>query len=255
MLMKTPKRPKDKASQADNAVEHLRRELATVDVERADAIRTRHDLEDGRVDTVEAGDLDALEALDRDIERAKRRIDIAESRFARLTLDLQAAEAEAEQARRHALRAEAEAAMTEMQRLIQEEYPPAAMALAALLNRAKELRTVAIRANNELPEGAEPVSTIAEPEFNGRWLKDSRDLTVERTYYVNKTTGQRAGPHDCPMLHSERGKWDVVTETVELPRPIYPDVPHQSVVDFTNLPGLKRDAYIYGAPSWGQPRS
>jgi len=253
--MRVPKRQKDKAAIAGNNVEDLRRELATVDAERADAIRTRHDLEDGRADTVEAGDLDALEALDRDIERAKRRIDIAESRHARMTLDLQAAEIEAEQTRRRALRAEAEAAMAEMQRLIQEEYPPAAIKLAALLNRAKELRAVAIRANNELPEGAEPVSTIAEPEFNGRWLKDSQDLTIERTYYVNKATGKRATGYDCPTLHSERGKWDAVTETIELPRPIYPDVPHQSVVDFTNLPGLKRDAYIYGAPSWGQPRS
>jgi len=255
MLMKVSRRPKDKAATAGNDVEDLRRELETVDAERVDAIRTRHDLEDGRVDTVEAGDLDALEVLDREIERAKRRIDIAESRHARVTLDLQAAEVGAEQARRHALRAEAEAAMAEMKRLIQVEYPPAAMALAALLSRAKELRTVATRANNELPEGAEPVSTIAEPEFNGRWLKDSKDLTVERTYYVNKATGQRATGYDCPTLHSERGKWDAVTEIVELPRPIYPDVPHQSVVDFANLPGLKRDEYIYGAPSWGQPRA
>src|SRR4051794_2339912 len=131
MLMKVPKRPKDKAATSGNDVEDLRRELAAADAERADAIRIRHDLEAQRAEVVDASDLDALEEHDRAVENARRRIDVANSAHARLILALQAAEAEVEQARRCALRAEAEKAMAEAATLKRTDYVRHAKAVAA----------------------------------------------------------------------------------------------------------------------------
>lgn len=253
--MKAAGRQKAKAETPLNAIEALRRDLDAADAERADAVRTRLDLEERRPLVVDDGDLDALDAHDAQIERAKRRIDVADSAHARLTLAVQAAEVEAEQARRYAIRAEAETAMAEARRLIADEYPAAARMVAAILNKVAELQTVAHQANNDLPAGAEPVSTIAEPAFNGQHLAGSEDLTEEVTYFVNCETGRRAGGTDCPEMSCNAHRWERRTERVERSMPRTPHKPHRSVVGFTNLPGLDGESYIYGAPFWGQPRT
>ncbi|MCJ2082763.1 hypothetical protein [Methylobacterium sp. J-090] len=255
MLLRTPKHQKVKATDAGEAVEELRRDLAKAESERADAVRVRHDLEERRSEVVDGGDVNTLEEHDRAIENAKRRIDVAESAHARLTLAVQAAEWATEQARRQAIYDAGTSAMAQARTMIATEYLPAARALAEIVRAAVDLRDKAAKANDELPEGVEPISLMAEPAFNGRHYAGSPDLTEERVYFVNKATGERAGRFDAPEMHANQGRWERRTEVVPRDAPAVPAEPHKSVVDYLNLPGLTPDGYIYAAPFWGRPRT
>jgi len=248
MLMKVPKRPKDKAATAGNDVEDLRRELAAADAERADAVRIRHDLEEQRSEVVDVGDLEALEEHDRAIENARRRIDVADSAHARLTLALQAVEAEAEQARRRALRAQAEKAMAEAATLMRTDYVRHAKAVAATLRQVAALRAIALAANETLPDGDEPVATNVEPLNARHWASGSDETTELRLFH--RVTGELAHPSIVSGPDYEHR-----LVTARRPVPFYPEVPHRAVADFVNLPGVDPDEYIYAASHWTQPRA
>lgn len=248
MLMKTPGRRKAKDTSGENSAESLRRELATTDQARVDAVRERLDLEERRSDVVAEGDLDAVEQHDRAIEAAKRRIDIAESAHARLTLELREAEDAEEQARRRAIRAEAEGALTEARRLMRTEYVERAKAVAETLRKVAALRTIALKANDSLPIDAEPIDTKVEPSNARHWAIGSSDEVTELRLF-HRVTGEPAPPN---VVNGPNYEHRLVK--IRRPIPLYPEVPHRAVADFVNLPGLDPQEYIYAAAYWGQPR-
>lgn len=250
------KRKETTGGAADAAdLERLRRDLDAAEAERADAVRAQTDLAERRDDVLASEDVAQLEAHETAVAAVERRVAVAETKCTRLAGEIEDAEAEAEQARRRASYRQAEKALAEARAIIVEEYAPAAKALAEILRRASKLRDVVFEANKLLPADAEPLSVQLEPVFDGKLYRglEGRTQTVE--YYVNRNTGLRAGPYDCPMLHSERDKWIRHEETIELPLPRLPAVEHRSVISFTNLPGIEGPAsYIYAAPFWGSPR-
>jgi hypothetical protein len=253
-----PVRKKDMVTGAADAVdlEHLRRDLDAAEAERADAVRARHDLEDRRDAVLASEDVSQLEQHEVALAAVERRLAVAEARCTRLAGEIEAAEAETEQAVRRAAYKAAEKGLTEARRIVAEEYPAAARAIVEILKRADALRSAAIKANEALPVDAEPLDLILEPGgFNGFHYRGAKTLTETRTTYVNKATGLPAGPYDCPQLHSESHKWRAVVEEVQRPLPPVPSTPHRSVIDFTNLPGFTDETYIWAAACWGRPRS
>ncbi len=242
-------------SAADAAdLERLRRDLDAAEAERVDAVRARQDLEERRDDVLASEDEAQLEAHETAVAAVERRVAVAETRCTRLAGEIEAAEAQAEQDRRHAAYAKAQEALTEGRRVLAQEYVPAAKALVEILNRAMQLRAVIFEANKNLPEGADPLSTMLEPAFNGQYFPEVRGLTKEEVYFVNRQTGLVAGPHDCPEMHANRGRWERRTRTIELPRPLHPAVEHRSVLEYVNLPDIAPDSYLWSAPFWGRPR-
>lgn len=235
-------------------VERMRRDLEIADAERADAVRALHDLEQGRDAVVAAEDEATLAAHDNALAAVRRRVEVATAKADRLSAGVAEAEASAEQARRQALYDRGVEAMGKARRILVEEYPEAARAVAEILTRATDLTNHAYAANKALPEGVEPIDTRIEPTFNGRHYADQPSLTVEETYYVNKATGLPAGPCDAPLLHANAGRWETCTRMVERPVPSLAAVSHKSIANYVNLPGLNGE-YIFHALCWGQPRT
>ena len=249
---------KDITTGAADAVdlERLRRDLDAAEAERTDAVRARHDLDERREAVLASEDVARLEQHEVAVAAVERRLAVAEARRDRLAGEVEAAEADAEQAARRAAYKQAEKGLAEARRLIADEYPAAAHAVVEILKRAQALRNAAAKANEALPLDAEPLDLILEPGgFNGFHYRGAKTLTETRTVYVNKQTGLRAGPYDCPQLHSESHKWRAVVEEFERPIPLTPSTPHRSVIDFVNLPGFTAETYIWSATCWGRPRS
>ncbi|KAA0122238.1 hypothetical protein CIW48_19805 [Methylobacterium sp. P1-11] len=254
-LMK--RKSKEAAGSAADAadLERLRRDLDAAEAERVDAVRARQDLEERRDDVLASEDVAQLEAHEIAVAAVERRVAVAEIRCTRLAGEIETAEAEAEQARRRAAYAQAQEALAEGRRVLEQEYLPAAMALVEILNRARTLRAAIAAANEVLPDGSDPLPTMLEPVFNGQHYPEVRGLTKEEVYFVNRKTGLRAGPFDCPELHSESHKWERRTRTIDLPLPLHPAVEHRSVLEYVNLPGITGpDSYLWSAPFWGRPR-
>lgn len=117
-LMK--RKSKEAAGSAADAVdlERLRRDLDAAEAERADAVRARHDLEERRDDVLASEDVAQLEAHETAVAAVERRVAVAENRCTRLAGEIEATEAEAEQARRRAAYAQAEKALAEGRRVL-----------------------------------------------------------------------------------------------------------------------------------------
>lgn len=230
------------------AVEQLRRDLDAAEAERADAVRARHDLEDRREDVLASEDVAQLEAHETAMAAVERRVAVAETRCSRLAGEIEAAEAEVEQARRRAIHAEAEKALEEARRLMRTEYVQRAQAVAETLRQVAALRAVVLRANESLPINAEPIETNVEPPNARHWASGSSDEVTELRL-VHRETGEPAPPDVVSGPNYEH-------RLVQVRRsiPLYPEVPHRAVADFVNLPGLDPQEYIYGAAFWGQPR-
>jgi|GEM_PF-2802413 len=232
-------------------LEHLRRDLDEASAELQAAEREREVLEDRRDDALASEDVAELEAHETAVAGAERRLAVAQTRHTRLAGGVEVAEAEAELARRHAFYAQAERALAEARAIIADEYPAAAMALADVLKRAGQLRSVAREANASLPDGAEPLDLVLEPTgFNGWHYPDGNKLVIKRKVLVNKHTGELAHPDVV------RGP-NLVEREIEVERdvPREPAIPHKGVIEFTNIPGFTAETYIYPAPAWGHARS
>ncbi|MCJ2138391.1 hypothetical protein MKK69_30785 [Methylobacterium sp. J-026] len=236
---------------AAGTLEHLRRDLDAASAEFDAAQREHQSLEDRRDDALASEDVAELEAHETAVGAVERRLAVAQTRHARLAGEVDAAEVEAEQARRRAFYAQAEQALAEARQVIADEYPAAAQALADILKRAGQLRSVAREANASLPDGAEPLDTVLEPGgFNGRLYADGNKLVTTRRVLVDKRTGEPAHPDVV------RGP-NLVEREVEVERevPREPAIPHKGVIEFTNIPGFTAETYIYPAPAWGHARS
>lgn len=256
MALMGRKQKKESSGSASDAVdlERLRRDLDAAEAERSDAVRAQTDLAERRDDVLATEDVGQLEAHETALAAVERRVAVAEARCTRLAGEIEAAEAQAEQARRRVEYAKGEKALAEGRRVLQHEYLPAAKALAEILNRAEKLRAAIYEANDHLPDGCDPIPTMLEPEFNGQHFPEVRGLTREEVYFVNRKTGLRAGPFDCPEMHTESHKWERRTRTIDLPLPLHPAVEHRSVLEYVNLPDIFPDRYLRSAPFWGRPR-
>ncbi|WP_128564987.1 hypothetical protein [Methylobacterium crusticola] len=230
-------------------IDVLRRQLVEADAERQDAVRARHDLDESRADVLVGGDEATLKRHEEAAAAARRRLDIAESKHARLTIELRDAEHQAEQVRRRAVYAEAKRALKEAREIMSSEYEPAARAVADVLNRVSKLRGQVYAANQDLPADVEPLSLMVEPAFNGAHFTDGSDEMVEQTFLVDKATGQYA-----PYAAGPGPSFEYRTRMVKRSLPIHPARPHKAIADFVNLPGIN-DTYIFAAPFWGQPRA
>ncbi|WP_419829856.1 hypothetical protein [Methylobacterium sp.] len=256
MALMGRKQKKESSGSASDAVdlERLRRDLDAAEAERSDAVRAQTDLSERRNDVLASEDVGQLEAHETALAAVERRVAVADTRCTRLAGEIEAAEAQAEQARRRIEYAKGEKALAEGRRLLAEEYVLAAKALVEILKRGEKLRAAIIEANEHLPEGCDPLSTMLEPVFNGQFYPEVKGLTKEETYFVNKETGLRAGPYDLPEYASNAHKWERRTRTIDLPKPSFPAVEHRSVLEYTNLPDIFPDSYLRAAPFWGRPR-
>ncbi|POR42663.1 hypothetical protein CRT23_12865 [Methylobacterium sp. V23] len=161
---------------------------------------------------------------------------------------MQAVEAEVEQARRRALRAEAEKAMAEAATLMRTEYVTHARAVARILRQVAALRALAFTANENLPDGADAIPTNVEPLNSRHWASGSEE--VEEMCLFHRETGEPAPSNVVTGPSYERR-----LVKIRRPTPVYPEVPHRAVADYVNLPGVDPDEYIYAASHWTQPRA
>jgi hypothetical protein len=257
MALMGRKQKKESSGSASDAVdlERLRRDLDATEAERSDAVRAQTDLAERHDDVSASEDVGQLEAHETALAAVERRVAVAETRCIRLAGEIEAAEAQAEQARRRAIYVQAQEALAEGRRVLAKEYLPAAKALAEILKRARDLRQIVAEANKHLPDKADPLSTMLEAEFDGQYYPDVRGLTKTETYFVNRKTGLRAGPTDCPEYGTTAHLWERRTRTIDLPLPLHPAVEHRSVLEYANLPGIAgSDSYLWSAPFWGRPR-
>ena len=236
-----------KRRQADPA-DQLRAAVSMADAERADAVRQLQDLTERRPAILADAEDDQLRQHDEDVAKARRRIEQAEARHARLSAEIVTVEHETEQAARREAHTAGVAAMLQATTLMTTEYPKLAQAVADLLKHVAGLRAVARAANETPPDGVEPIGLHVEP-FNGRLWPTGDSQEVEEMRLVHRETGEPAPPDfiSGPM-------WERRLVKIRRPVPALPAFAHCAIADFVNLPGLQRDQYIYAAPFWGQPR-
>ncbi|MCJ2120658.1 hypothetical protein MKK65_29570 [Methylobacterium sp. J-001] len=235
--------------QSASLIEGLRTARAQADAERIDAVRMRVDAEDRRHAALKAEDETALARIDDELSTVRRRIDIAEAKFARLDGELAQAEHDAEQGRRHAVMAEAMRALDQAREVMRNEYPAAALAVVDVLRRVRAFQEIARQANLELPDDAAPLSLIVDPLFTPEAAPMPTPMMWGQALF-HKETGKRA-----PIsIHSGP---DYELREVLVPRPLA-DVhapTFMPIADFVNLPGVEPGKYFYGAVRWGQPRN
>ncbi|GJE52546.1 hypothetical protein GOFOIKOB_5619 [Methylobacterium tardum] len=215
------------------------RTVAQILLDRDAALAEREALEASRADLVLNGSAEDLLALDTRIALAKIKQDQAETQHAvAISAEAEArAEAEAEQVRRRALRKAGMKASAEVAKLA-DQYLAMATALADLLGRLREHERVIAEANQNLPEGAEPVPP-GEPH-NGNPGTPSYYETQYDVVRLNPD-GSRAGVTSTP------GKLVEKRIPKEVCIPATPSIPHTPLSGRPYLPGLGADA----SPIWG----
>lgn len=208
-------------------------ELDAADAPRVDALATD---EAARPGLIEAGDVDAIEALDARIRRARIEGEVSAARRAKLVAEhgeLAAAERyAADQAERAAEHTAALDAREEARRLYAIEYPRLAAELAALLSRVSAIGAQVAAANARRPDGRGLIPLDFEPN-RGRPEVRGKVRTAKRQEYYDIRTGKTltAYRHGDPNLGSRL----VDYETEDMPTPAVPHVPLAAVV---SLPGL-----------------
>lgn len=122
----------------------------------------------------------ALDAHDAKIRKAERAIERAVALQAKLLNEIAAAEAEEEQARRTEVFEAARIARDDAAKAIRKEYLAAASKIVALLTKVEDARQLVAAANQQLPQGCDP---IPDPEtFRSR--RPDRGPPNEETYFV-----------------------------------------------------------------------
>lgn len=202
------------------------------------------ELEAERPGLVDAGDVDAIEALDARIRRARIEGEVDANRRAKLVAEHDALDTAeryaADQAvRRRAYDAAREAA-EEAARLYSEEYPRLARELAELLARTKEIGQQVEAANAKLPDDAALIPMEFEP-FRGRAEVRPTTRKFKRHVWVSKMTGQEVYQRiGDPANYEKREREEEMTS------PGVPAIPHVSMHNLVSLPGL-----AFGdAPFW-----
>jgi hypothetical protein len=193
------------------------------------------ELEGERPSLVEAGDVDAIEALDARIRRARIEGEVDATRRGKLVAEheaLAAAERHASEqgVRRQAYEAAREAA-EEAARLYREEYPRLARELAELLARTMEIGNQVEAANARRPDGAGLISMEFEP-FRGRAEIRPKTRKFKRHVWVNKLTGEEV------LVRHEDEKYVRREKEEEITSPGAMAIPHVPLRNLVSLPGL-----------------
>ena len=140
-------------------------------------MRARLDLDTQRGDALASEDVARLEAHETSTAAVERRVAVAETRRARLAGEIEAAEAEAEQAHRLTLYREGQAALIQARAIMTRDYMEAARAVADAIRRADRLRLKIEAANAALPADAEKLSIILEEDNSAPSLTFSNRLS------------------------------------------------------------------------------
>lgn len=202
------------------------------------------ELEAERPGLVDAGDVDAIEALDARIRRARIEGEVDATRRAKLVAEHNALDTAeryaADQAGRRRAYAAAREAAEEAARLYREEYPRLARELANLLARTTEIGHQVEAANARLPDDAALISMEFEP-FRGRAEVRPTTKKFKRHVWVSKISGQEVYQRiGDPANYEKRERVEEMTS------PGVPAVPHVPMRHLVSLPGL-----AFGdAPFW-----
>ncbi|MBN6823997.1 hypothetical protein JRF84_31015 [Methylobacterium organophilum] len=222
----------------------VRAEIAALDEVAHPRAAMLAELEAERPGLVDAGDVDAIVALDSKIQRARIEGEVDGTRRAKLVTEHDALDTAeryaADQAvRRQAYDAAREAA-EEAARLYREEYPRLARELADLLARTTEIGQQVEAANARLPDDAALIPMEFEP-FRGRAEVRPTTRKFKRHVWVNKISGQEVYQRiGDPANYEKREREEEMTS------PGVPAVPHVPMRHLVSLPGL-----AFGdAPFW-----
>lgn len=193
------------------------------------------ELEGERAGLVEAGDVDAIEALDARIRRARIEGEVDANRRGKLvaeheTLDAAERHAADQTVRRQSYEAAREAA-AEAARLYREEYPRLARELADLLARTTEVGRQVEAANARRPEGAGLISMEFEP-FRGRAEIRPRTRKFKRHVWVSKQTGEEVFARHDGEQYVQREKEEEITSPGAMA------IPHVPLRNLVSLPGV-----------------
>lgn len=220
-------------------------EIAQLDEVAGERSKALAALEDQRPALIEAGDVDAVEALDTRIRRAKIEAEIDASKRAKLAAEhaeTKAAEDHAQdQAERRAAYKAATDAAEEARHLYFDEYPRLARELVALLTRTAEVGKQVEAANERLPDDAAPIPLDFEP-FRGRAEVPARKATVRRHSWVHK----KDGTVSVLSPTERRDDWRKEVRTEEIDVEAVRAIAHVPLQDAVSLPGLTFAA----APFW-----
>lgn len=204
------------------------------------------DMEGERPALIDAGDIEAIEALDTKIRRARIEGEVDAARRAKLVAEhdsLTSAENyAADQADRRAEYAEAVEAAEEARRLFHEEYPRLAREIAALLTCTMGIRTQVQAANARLPDGEPRIPTDFEPS-RGRPQVLPTKMPYKRHYWVSKITGEEA-----PHRPADDPNYERRTRDEEMTSQGAPAIAHVAIHDLVALPGV-----AYGDPAFWTP--
>lgn len=217
-------------------------QLDAVASERATALAS---LEADRPALIEAGDVDAVEALDARIRRARIEGEIDASKRAKLASEhakTKAAEDHAqEQAERRTAHEVAVKAAEEAHGLYHGEYPRLARELVALLTRTAEIVKQVEAANGRLPEGVTPIPLDFEPS-RGRAEIPARTASVRRHVWIHKKNG--AVSVLAPSEHRDDWRKEIRVEEIDVEA--VRAIVHVPLQDVVSLPGLA----FADAPFW-----
>lgn len=202
------------------------------------------ELEAQRPGLVDAGDVDAIEALDARIRRARIESEVDATRRAKLVTEHEALDTAeryaADQAVRRDVYDAAREAAEEAARLYREEYPRLARELAELLARATEIGQQVEAANARLPDDAALISVEFEP-FRGRAEIRPTVRKFKRHVWVSKISGQEVYQRIGDAANYEKREREE-----EMTSPGVPAIPHVPLHYLVSLPGLA----FADAPFW-----
>lgn len=220
-------------------------EISALDAEHAPRLADLQAAQTARLALVEAGDVDAIEAVDAKIRRATVEGEVHATRRARLVGEHDAARAAethaAEQAERQAAYDQASAAAEEAARRLREDYPRLAREIAEILASAWSAQALVIAANKARPEGAPPLRVDFEPNRGRPWTEGHYEQ-LEKVARYDRRTGEE-------VYGFTPGDPNIVEQRVPNGRSWVPGQqgsPHVSLREAVQLPGV-----AFGdAPFW-----
>lgn len=206
------------------------------------------ELEAERPGLVDAGDIDAIEALDIRIRRGRIEGEVDATRRGKLvaehdTLDAAERHAADQTARREAYEAAREAA-EEAAQLYREKYPRLARELSDLLARTAAIGQQVEAANARLPDGAGLISMAFEP-FRGRPEIRSKTRKFKRHLWVNKKTGEEV------LVRQDGEDYVRRQREEEMTSPGVPAIAHVPLRNLVSLPGVGFGDAPFWAPNPG----
>lgn len=228
---------------------HVRAEIEALDEVARPRVAMLAELEAARPDLVDAGDVDAIVALDGKIQRARIEGEVDATRRVKLVTEHEALDTAeryaADQAMRQQAYDAARQAAEEAARLYREEYPRLARELADLLARTAEIGQQVEAANARLPDDAALIPMDFEP-YRGRAEVRPTTRKFKRHVWVSKMTGQEVYQRiGDPENYEKREREEEMTS------PGVPAIAHVPMRYLVSLPGLAFGEAPFWSPNPG----